>query len=621
MKGAFYMFQWIQNEQGSQLMAKGQVICILPGEKNCQDTFEAIGEGAWKWIRKAEKPVAEMKMTIRHQDKLTYWQVPSVNYNGNGWGSGAQYGGFGCDGENWTYAWHRVAIPACTYAESEKWTVSLFSEEKDCASCSIWPEDDCACQALLWPEVEGPKVLFKRAWKEKFVGKMEPRDTFVGIVKVAEAEEPKTGIRQLLDFAWKYFERPVKMQWSPEELIRLDTLWFRQLWYETIDGLKGFATGKHWDRDTHDFIRERVFEIGWVGQNAAVSCLLLREYLKNGDEDLKNKALSTLDSWVKYGVQENGMIFSRLLVDPKNVESVLNGDIPMVFDACNLGVAATYFFKAAKLAEKAGCPRPEYEKTALGLCNFALRVQQESGELAKSWFMDGTIDSPHGSVGCFLVLPLFDAYRLTGEQKYLDGALKGYDFYYSEFHQSGVTTAGALDSFCIDKESAAPLLRCAMTAYHVTGEKKYIAQAEEIAYYLATWQWHYSTQFPADSLCAQIGVDTYGSTAVSAAHNALDHYGLYYVPEYLELAELTGNDVWRSRARALWYNGTQLISDGTLVINNKVRPAGSQDESIRHTRWGRPDNRYFIVSEWLTNWQGTYRQVALDMLDHWDALR
>ena len=92
-------------------------------------------------------------------------------------------------------------------------------------------------------------------------------------------------------------------------------------------------------------------------------------------------------------------------------------------------------------------------------------------------------------------------------------------------------------------------------------------------------------------------------------------------PQWLELAELTGNDVWRSRARALWYNGTQLISDGTLVINNKVRPAGSQDESIRHTRWGRPDNRYFITSEWLTSWQGTYRQVALQLINDWDQLR
>ena len=122
-------------------------------------------------------------------------------------------------------------------------------------------------------------------------------------------------------------------------------------------------------------------------------------------------------------------------------------------------------------------------------------------------------------------------------------------------------------------------------------------------------------------MAKQLGYDTYGGTSVSAAHNAQDPYGLYYVPEYLELAKLTGKEVWKQRARALWYNGIQLISDGTLVVNNRVRPAGSQDESLRHTRWGRTDMRIFVSSEWLVNWTGSFRQVALDMIDDWDALR
>ena len=231
------------------------------------------------------------------------------------------------------------------------------------------------------------------------------------------------------------------------------------------------------------------------------------------------------------------------------------------------------------------------------------------------------MDVPHGSVGCFFTLPLFDAWEVTGEKKYLDAAIKAYTFYYDEFHRSGVTTAGALDSFCIDKESAAPILRSAMRCYHITGDKKYVAQAEEIAYYLVTWQWHYTVDFPKDSLCAQMGYDTFGSTSVSAAHNALDPYGIYWVPEYLELAELTGNPVWRSRARALWYNGVECISDGTAVVNGRVRPVGCQDESMRHTRWGRTDMRYFVPAEWFTSWQGVFRQVALEMLDNWDVLR
>ena len=93
------------------------------------------------------------------------------------------------------------------------------------------------------------------------------------------------------------------------------------------------------------------------------------------------------------------------------------------------------------------------------------------------------------------------------------------------------------------------------------------------------------------------------------------------MPEFIELAELTGKEMWRSRARALWYAGTQLISDGTLTVKGRVRPAGSQDESVRHTRWGRPDRKYFTTSEWLTHWQTSFREVALDRLPSWDDLR
>ena len=614
-------YQWITADGESRLVSGGATVLTIPRREDEQDAFEPLGKGAWRWTRRTRQPVDEMCMTLCRPEPLGYWMVPAVNYNGNGWGSGAQYGGYAEGGVPWTYAWHRVAIPACTYAEGGQWAVSLFGEEEGGMSGSIREEDGEIRQSLLWPEQEGPKVLFKRCWVEPFRSAMAPRDTFTGIIHVSPVRENRRACHDLLDFAWRYFERPVAMQWQPEQLVKLDTTYFRQLWQKNFDGVTGFASGMHWDERAAAFVKSEGFEIGWVGQNASVACTLLREYLKTGDTDLRDKALSVLDSFVQYAVLPNGLMFVKLRADPRHLDSVINGDIPMELDACNLGTAATYFFKAARLAEKAGAPRPEYARTALGLCDFALRAQQDSGEFAKSWFIDGTVSSPHGSVGAFLCLPLFDAWELTGDRKYLSGALRSVDFYCEEFERSGVTTAGALDSFCIDKESAAPVLRAALTAYRVSGEARYLTWAEDVAYYLATWQWHYATAFPANSLAAQIGYDTYGGTSVSAAHNAQDPYGLYYVPEYLELAQLTGNDVWRSRARALWYNGTQLISDGTLVINGRVRPAGSQDESVRHTRWGRPDMRIFVPSEWLVNWSGSFRQVALDRLSSWEELR
>lgn len=606
-----------------QILLNGEQVLTIETPTGCIDSFELIDTNAFRWNRQTETPVDHMTLRLKACYTPRYFQIPGVNYNGNGWGSGAQYFGYCCDETPWSYAWHRVAIPACTYTESDRYAVALFGEEKGGMSCSVYPVDGGIAQEMIWPETEAPKVLHKRRWDVAYHGTMEPTDSFTGIVMVMPAAEPRRRVRDLLDFAWKYFYREVSMQYTPERVKQLDLLFFRAMWSRMYNGLVGFHHGLNWDEETSSFVKlfRNKFTIGWCGQNAAQACALLDEYIETGDEDAKEKALSVLDSWDRHAFLPNGLMYVELQTPPDHLDSMLSGNIPLVLDTCNLGTAATYFFRAAKLCRKAGIERPSYEKRAFGLCDFFVSAQRPDGEFAKAYFLDGSIDVPHGSTGAFVISPLFDAYTITGKQEYLNAALRGLDFYLGEFMKFGYTTAGALDSNCIDKESAAPLLRAVVRGYEITNEPKYLDAAVEVAYYLATWQWHYTVDFPSDSQLKQLGVDTYGSTAVSAAHNALDHYGIYYIPEYLKLAEFTGNDIWRQRARAIWYNGIQLLSDGTLVINGRVRPAGSQDESFRQTRWVRTDNKIFVPAEWCTVWQGTFRHLILEELDDLNILR
>jgi hypothetical protein len=86
---------------------------------------------------------------------------------------------------------------------------------------------------------------------------------------------------------------------------------------------------------------------------------------------------------------------------------------------------------------------------------------------------------------------------------------------------------------------------------------------------------HYTVEYPEDCIIRQIGFDTFGSTSVSTAHNALDHYALRDIGSFLKLYELTGFEQWRERAAAFWCAACQGISDGTLVVNGRLRPAGS----------------------------------------------
>ena len=160
-----------------------------------------------------------------------------------------------------------------------------------------------------------------------------------------------------------------------------------------------------------------------------------------------------------------------------------------------------------------------------------------------------------------------------------------------------------------------------MKLYDITGDKKYITAAENIAWYLSTWLMYYTIHYPEDSLISKLGYDTFGSTSVSTPHQALDQYALRDVMSFLRLSELTGEAHWRERGLAFLANASQGISDGTLYLNGRVRPAGSQDEAIFHTRWGRYGVPPFTPSQWLPAWPTAFRLEILRWSPDWDVYR
>jgi hypothetical protein len=371
------------------------------------------------------------------------------------------------------------------------------------------------------------------------------------------------------------------------------------------------------------------------------------EYMRSGNKEDLDMALEVHDAWLKFGKCKDGLISARIDYDPwrydeypegyvpdrwkvgeclyetllsyggKKFRRDENGQIKIAIDACNIGTAAEEYFEAWHLLKDAGIDRPEYREAALGICDFALGQQDEEGCFAKSWDEEGRVLAKNGTVGCFLVLGLIIAYKETGEEKYIESAKRAFDFYYGALVREGFTTAGALDTYSIDKESSSPLLRDALALYDLTEDKAYLEAAEKIAWYLCTWMMHFTVNYPENCLISKIGFDTFGSTSVSTPHQALDHYALRDVLSFLRLSELTGNVQWKERAKAFWCNASQGISDGTLYVNQRLRPAGAQDEAVFHTRWGRRVSPAFGLSQWLPAWPVAFRMENLRWHEDW----
>ena len=626
---------------------------IIPVE-DAIDTFVPIENGAWKWYRKTAVPTDHMRMELVLYGQPTFTMVPSVSYNGNGWGTYTEYiGDRDEDGTPWSWASHRVTIPACTYSENEHISVALMAKPNDNNACSLYQTEEGRKHVVIFPEEEKPRTLQRHFWGEPFQGTMEPKCEFEAIIQLVPSDGTKHRYKYLVDFAFRFYGRPVQPPRKAAELEKLGLAFGHFLYQREPDGFVGFTTGAPWNANLHGYEKhQHRYQAGFVGQSISMANAFIYDYLKNGDKLKLKMATDALDSWVKHAVLQKGLFPSRIdrhesmwfiydenfvldtwkysedmletmrarVINEKNgkIRRDKDGSIYIYCDACNLGTGGEMFFEAYDLLQKAGIDKPEYLQLGLDVCAFALKNQQDNHSFVKSWDREGNVRVKDGTVGAFLCLPLIAGYRHTGEQRYLDSAANAFWFYYSELEEKGFTTAGAMDTYSIDKESSSPLLRVCLKLYDVTKDERYIAAAEKIGWYLCTWMMYFTVEYPADSVIGQMGFDTYGSTSVSTPHNALDQYALRDVLSFKQLYELTGNIQWRERAQALWYGANQCVSDGTLVVNGRLRPAGGQDEAIFHTRWGRAFVPPFMPSQWLPAWPCAFRLENLRWCEDWD---
>ena len=620
------------------------------------DTFEQICDGAWKWHRHTDVATDRMRMEMIFLGEPTFTLIPSVSYNGNGWGDTPEYvGDFAEDGTPWSFAWHRVTIPACTYSENDKISIALMAEPNVNCACSLYKVDEGKKHVLIFPEEEKPKTLHRHFWEGPFQGTMEPANDFEGIIFTSLSDGTRFRYKCLLDFAWRYYAHPIKAPMKAADLYRYSLAFCHFLFEREKDGFAGFVRNAQYHLGTTSYKKyEHAYEVGWAGQSASMANAFIYEYLRSGDNEKLSMAIEAHDSWIKKGRHAAGHITGRLdfdewaykEFDPEYVpdkwelganvyENLMNrylnnlaGKPPKIVrdkdgrqfmgnDACNNGTAADCYFEAYDMLKGIGIDKPEYLDMAYGICNHALKTQDESGIYAKTWRNNGEVRAKKGTIGCFLIRPMLKAYENSKDEKYLDSAVRAFDFYYGELERDGFTTAGALDTYSIDKESASPLLRSALALYDTTGDKKYIACAEKVAWYLSTWMMYYTIDYPADSAIGKTGFDTFGGTAVSTPHNALDMYALRDVLSFLRLYELTGFGQWRERALALWCNACQCVSDGTLVIDGALQPTGSQIEAVFHTRWGRRSTGPFTVTNLLPAWPCAFRLESFRWYDDW----
>lgn len=594
------------------------------------DKVEYIDDNTLKVTRtftaQAEMDSVRLALDFRHDGRCLSAMIPSVSYGGNDWGRGYEPKGFMTDGVWHTYSYRRTPVPGATYSESKDFSVAMWGvvpdREEDAFSCSLMPDETYITHSLIYPEEERPFTYSNRdaysdAYARRFAMRKGESRTIEAYIHVYAKEDHGYLPASFLDKAWELADKKYAEVISPEKIWEYGVRYAKEYLWAEENEYKGFSIGLVPDEDGQ--WKQRPFgkyEIGWCGQNASFANSLLVDYIKNGDKTSLDKAVLTIDTWTSqvliYG---NGLYVTHY-------DNIFDSKEKPVSDACNLGTATYNFFEAIGLLEQCGQTElvGRLKKTALGICDFVKADQQSSGVYGRGWYPDGECYVREGTVGAFMIAPMIRAYYATSDNSYLESAEKAFDYYYGEFEKLGYTTAGALDTWCIDKESSMPILRSALMLYEATGDRSYIDKAEDVSYYLSTWLWHYKADYAQECDAARYGYNTFGATSVSTQHHHLDVYAVMWVAEWLKLAELSGNDMWREKALAVWTNSCQFVSDGTLEINGRIRPVGSQNEAFFECNWGGfPENRR--INDWLVAWPGAFRLETLRTLSDWDVLR
>jgi len=554
---------------------------------------------------KSATPVCRLLIDIVSTYHADFTMIPAVSYNANQWGDGKEPQGYTLGDEPWSFAAHRSALPGGTFSRGQDQGLGLFVDTDESSlpcSCSLFIEDGKAVHRLLMPEEEMPasyliKGSLAPGYRDTVL--LHPDEPLVLTTWIIIGED----YQLWLDTAWKRYYHSITPRFDTDTLWGLGITYAKESLWAEDRGYTGFSIGLNWDEENQVWAQRSThrYECGWCGQNISFGCSLLLDYQKTGNNDSLNKALMTLDCWAKAFLPSGLFCVSYdALLGYSHMDN-------LIIDSCNLGGAAENYCRAAKLAVQCNVDRPQYAETARRILERSMSEQRKDGAYPSAYRADGSIITYDGSTGCFLIPAMLRYSELSGEESYVNSALSAMNHYYSSLLSDGFTTAGALDTYCIDKESAYPLLVSALLFFNRTKDKIWLEKAKSIAYYLSTWQWHHTCIYPKGTALEALEYDTFGGTGVSTQHHHIDPYALKYVPQLLELARLTGEIIWKERGLAIFNNATIGISDGTLVVMGKTRPIGSQDEAYMHTRWSEPYN----VSQWLVSWPTAFRLEVL----------
>jgi hypothetical protein len=322
---------------------------------------------------------------------------------------------------------------------------------------------------------------------------------------------------------------------------------------------RGFLTRVSRDGSKHEGFSPTL-STGWCCPQMMLAYLAIRKALNGGGTKQAERAVRAVNFFVEHARRDNGVFLSHYNA---RMRQWSEGGI----NAVQLGGGMYWQLRCLELlreknAEIDGLDVKKWEKMALDFCDLAVRTQRRDGAFAAHWTVDGEVAGFERAMGSHSARAVLLAYVRTGDEKYLQSARRGVEFIIRNIIDREKDYGDCTDILNTTTENdAACVPDLLIDLYRITGEKRYLDKAVRSAEYCLSFTFAYNMYFPSETESGRRGMKTRGFGTISPETAFVCWMFSLQGNAFLDLWKETGDGKWKEYAVAVIRASMQMMTE------------------------------------------------------------
>jgi len=286
--------------------------------------------------------------------------------------------------------------------------------------------------------------------------------------------------------------------------------------------------------------------IGFCGKHVELAGQFLRESYNDKSqrgEEFRETAYQIMETLVK-GFPVNPPVGEGLDLRTGKAGNIHGGN---AFGIRPIAEDMSMLMELLKAEKEHGRTHDDWLAWGKSHADWLLSLQREDGSFPADWGNDGNISDANPQK-TYAPIPFFTRLAaFTGEQKWLDAAVRAGDALWKVSGQEGVYCGATGSTQVADKESGMLSLNAFLSLYEATKDSKWLDMAIAAGDYTESWIWIWDVPMPEGADASQLGwkpgVPTTGVNGIGSNDvGGVDQYLDWAVPLYAALYKYTGDE-------------------------------------------------------------------------------